>query len=265
METHWLSQTFSFAAEFRPGLNLKTVPKKAGPLLADTVAAIQANGSAQFAEAVATQILLEKIKIRNASQVVLTRPKDLSIEATIALVRRHINQPYRKKSPRLPQLIIYAIYQCLVVHVGRYKGCQLEKLGRMKSADRKADTIGDIVLTKDSNAVEAVEIKQQPIKFVHVSEAIDKVRALSVRRYYMLSTAGVAEGDIEEIDFRKLKFLKQNGCEIIINGVLDSLSYYLRLLPDTNEFVFNYAQLVETDEDTNYEHRESWNLACQKI
>ena len=100
---------------------------------------------------------------------------------------------------------------------------------------------------------------------VHVSEAIDKVRAVSVRRYYMLSTDGVVESDVAEIEREKIDFLKRNGCEIIINGVLDSLSYYLRLLPDTNEFVFNYAKIVEADEDTNFEHRVSWNEACKQI
>ena len=153
VESHWLSQTFSFAPEFRSGLELKTVPKNAGPRLVEAVSDIEANGTTAFAESVVTQILLEKITIRNAGRVVLTRPKDLSIDATIALVGRHIAQPYRKNAPRLPQLVIYAVYQCLVMHVGRYDGCNLEPLGRMKSADRKADTIGDIVVTKSGEAV----------------------------------------------------------------------------------------------------------------
>src|ERR1019366_718827 len=51
VETHWLSQTFSFAAEFRKGLKLKTVPKEAGPLLVDVISAVEADGTAKFAEA----------------------------------------------------------------------------------------------------------------------------------------------------------------------------------------------------------------------
>ena len=46
------------------------------------------------------------------------------------------------------------------------------------------------------------------------------------------------------------------------NGVIDSLSYYLRLLPETTEFIFAYTSLLEIDEDVNYEHRVYWNECC---
>jgi DNA (cytosine-5)-methyltransferase 1 len=139
-------------------------------------------------------------------------------------------------------------------------------LARLKSADRKSNTVGDIVVTQSGTPFEAVEIKYgQPITFAHVSEAIEKVRALTVRRYYMLSTEDVEESEIDRIRERKDDFLKQNGCELILNGILASLSYYLRLLPDTTDFVMNYATLVETDQDTSYEHRIGWNACCQSI
>ena len=137
----------------------------------------------------------------------------------------------------------------------------------MKSADRKAGTVGDIVVINDAKEpVEAVEIKfGQPISDVHVCEAIEKVRGASVSRYYMLSTNGSVQEDNEIINKRKADFLKQNGCEIIVNGVIDTIGYYLRLLPNTTEFLANYAALVEADNDTSYEHRISWNDACSKI
>lgn len=265
VETHWLTQSISFVSELRPGAKLTTTPKRAGPLLIEIVTALEQIGSPEFAKAVVTQILLEKIKIRNLGRVVLTRPKDLSIESAIELIERHLAVPYRRNAPRLPQLVLYAIYQCLLTQVRRYDDCTLEPLERMKSADRKANTVGDIVITKEAHAIEAVEIKHQPITFVHVNEAVDKVRALSVRRYYMLSTAGTLEGDEDRIEKLRDQFLAQNGCEIIINGVLDSLSYYLRLLPDTTDFIFNYAALIESDPDTGYEHRIAWNQVCEQI
>ncbi|MBL7964661.1 MAG: hypothetical protein JNM31_12560 [Flavobacteriales bacterium] len=265
VETHWLTQTFSFAPEFRKGLELKTTPKKAGPLLVTAVAALQ-DHPIDFARAVVTTILVEKIRIRNQDKVTVTRPKNLSIEATVSLIERHLAIKYRQNAPRLPQLVIYAVYQCIVQHVSRYQGCELQPLARLKSADRKSNTVGDIVVTQGGTPFEAVEIKYgQPITFAHVSEAIEKVRALTVRRYYMLSTEDVEESEIDRIKERKDDFLKQNGCELILNGILASLSYYLRLLPDTTDFVMNYATLVETDQDTSYEHRISWNSCCQAI
>jgi len=265
VETHWLTQTFSFAPEFRKGLILKTTPKKAGPLLVTAVSALQDHPT-DFARAVVTTILVEKIRIRNQDKVTVTRPKNLSIEATVLLIERHLAGKYRQNAPRLPQLVIYAVYQCIVQQVARYQGCELQPLARMKSADRKAKTVGDIVVTNDGTPFEAVEIKYgQPITFHHVSEAIDKVRALTVRRYYMLSTNDVEESERDRIKEKKDDFLKQNGCELILNGILASLSYYLRLLPDTTDFIMNYATLVETDPDTSYEHRISWNSCCQAI
>jgi DNA (cytosine-5)-methyltransferase 1 len=159
---------------------------------------------------------------------------------------------------------MYAVYRQLVASVSRYAGMRLEPLQRMKSADRKSGTVGDVVVTENGFPVEAVEVKYgQEVAFIHVAEAIDKVRAASVRRYYILSTEGIATADAEAIDRRRAEFLEQNGCEIIINGVLDSLSYYLRLLPSTTDFIFAYVDLLRDDEDATYEHRIAWNECCQ--
>lgn len=265
VETHWLSQTFSFAGPYLPGSVLRTQPKAAGQLLIDVVNAAQ-NGTTDQIKAMLVKLMVGFIKIRNADKVVLTRPKDLPIHKVRSLIQSHLSGPYRANAPRLPQLVIYAVYSCLVQSVGRYSDAHLEPLERMKSADRKKGTIGDIVVTEGKRRIEAVEIKHdQPITFVHVAEAIDKVRAESVTRYYILSNRGVEPSDKEKIENRVAEFLKQNGCEIIINGVLDSLSYYLRLLPDTTDFLCKYADILGDDEDTSYEHRIKWNECCDSL
>lgn len=266
VESHWLSQTFSYAPEYRPGVVVKTTPKRAGPLMVDVVYTVQQTGAVELASAVVTGILVEKIRIRNRGRMVLTRPKELSVEATASLIARHLATPHRRNGPRLPQLAMYAVYKCLIRHSARYQGCQLEPLGRMKSADRKADTVGDVVVTQNGAPVEAVETKHNlSITFMNICEAIEKVRALAVRRYYLLSTRPIVEEDRSRIEEKKASFLKQNGCEIIINGVIESIGYYLRILPSTTEFIFEYVDLLEKDDDTSYEHRLSWNNACELI
>ena len=264
VESHWLSQTFSFAGPFHRGSVLSTQPKRAGTLFIELVNIVQEENSEQFAQAAVVAILEQLVRIRNNERVILTRPKDLSVERTVNLIERHLGISYRHNAPRLPQLVIYAAYQRLVQTVGRYSGMTLERLERMKSADRKSGTVGDIVVTQDGAAIEAVEVKfNQNVAFIHVAEAIDKVRAEAVRRYYILSTQGIAPEDEAAIEKRRKEFLAQNGCEIIINGVLDTLAYYLRLLPTTTEFIFAYADLLENDPDTDYEHRIAWNECCQ--
>jgi DNA (cytosine-5)-methyltransferase 1 len=265
VESHWLSQTFSFAGPYVPGTVLKTQPSVAGPLMVDVVNAVN-DGDADLAFAAVVSLLVQFIRVRNADRVVLTRPKDQPIHKVKMLIEAHLAGPYKANAPRLPQLVIYAVYSCLMHSMDRYRGADLEPLERLKSADRKRGTIGDVVVVRDGVRIEAVEIKHdQPIAYIHVAEAIDKVRAESVTRYYLLSNRGIDREDATKIYERSAEFLKQNGCELIINGVVDSLTYYLRLLPSTTEFLFKYTELLESDDDTGYEHRIRWNECCERL
>ena len=100
VETHWLSQTFSFAGPYVRGSTLRTAPKAAGSLLIDAVNLVQENGSPEYARAAVVLMLAQRIQIRNREGVVLTRPKDLSIEAVANLIARHITQKYNTNAPR---------------------------------------------------------------------------------------------------------------------------------------------------------------------
>lgn len=266
VETHWLTQTLSFADVLLDGVELTTVPKAAGPLLVQVVNFAQ-RCDADEINGMVLAILIELIKIRNKDKVILTRPKNLPIDSVKELLISHFGYGYRNNAPRLPQLAIYSIYQTIIGKVSRFEGQTLDGIQRMKSADRKAGTVGDIVLLDgDGEPVEAVEIKfAQAVTDLHVCEAIEKVRGAMVSRYYVLSTEGIAPGDLEVISKRKSDFLKQNGCEIIVNGVVETIGYYLRLMPNTSEFLNHYATLVESDRDTGYEHRIAWNELCASI
>ncbi len=49
------------------------------------------------------------------------------------------------------------------------------------------------------------------------------------------------------------------GCQIIVNGVTTTIKYYLRLLSDTDKFVYAYAALVEEDDEIPFELKRKWN------
>jgi DNA (cytosine-5)-methyltransferase 1 len=49
------------------------------------------------------------------------------------------------------------------------------------------------------------------------------------------------------------------GCQIIANGVIPTIRYYLRLLVDPSAVFQEYAFLLETDKAIKHEHREIWN------
>ena len=266
VETHWLTQTLSFAGPLHGDIELKTNPKNVGPLFLEALHVGNADASSDTAYAMLVTTMQCLIEARNRDRVVLTRPKNLPIKSVSKLLDRHFSMHYRTGGPRLPQVAIFALYQCLMESVERYEGLSLEPLQRMKSADRKAGTVGDVVVAREETPVEGVETKYgQPVRSINVHEAMDKVRSERVSRYYVLSTGGVLEGDQEEIDSLVEGFRRQNGCEMIVNGVIETITYYLRLLPDTSSFLANYAELVETDEDLGYEHRIGWNEVCREL
>jgi DNA (cytosine-5)-methyltransferase 1 len=264
VETHWLSQTFSFAGPYMPDLVLKTLPKAAGPLMLAVVNAVQtAQNPPAIARAVLEILFAVLIDDRNRGKVPLEKPQNLSIDQTIALLNAHFLHGYDKNSPRLPQLAMYAIYQCTMPAMDRYKGLALMPLERMKAANRKSGSVGDVDVNKGDQPFEAVEIKFQiGIAREHVAEAIQKIKTASVQRYLILSTSGVADGEIDAIVKLTDNFRRSNGCEIIVNGVLETIKYYLRLIESPSTFINRYTALVESDEDLGYEHRLAWNAVC---
>lgn len=267
VESHWLTRTMAVDTPYLPGTVLKTVPKNAGPDLI-VVANLIYNAQRDFEKvnAIAKILLMGLIYERNMGQIPLTRPKNLSIDQVMFLLHKHFETHYSKNAPRLPQIAIYAIYQCIVGSMKRYEDFTLMPLERMKAANRKSGSVGDIDLNKDKRPIEAVEIKYEiPIDKAIVIEATQKVQTEAVERYFILSTAAPKAEDLDEIQRIKESFLKSNGCEIIVNGVYDTIKYYLRLLESTNDFINNYADLLSDDPDLNYEHKVAWNTVCEQL
>ncbi len=52
---------------------------------------------------------------------------------------------------------------------------------------------------------------------------------------------------------------KEHGCQIIINGVLPTLKYYLRLITSLEDFIAGYSKLVEEDKELKGIHKIKWN------
>jgi DNA (cytosine-5)-methyltransferase 1 len=210
-------------------------------------------------------LLAKMIEERNRGRVPLTKPKNMTIDEVIDLLERHFNQKYKTASPRLPQLAIYAMYECLLRTSSRYTGCSLVPLKHMKTANRKAGSIGDVDVKRDNRPLEAAEVKfEVPIALTHISNAIEKIKTEDVKRYYILSTAGIASDDAAAVLKAAEDFYQANGCEIIVNGVYETLRYYLRTLHSTDEFIISYVNHLATDDMLGYEHRIAWNEACKK-
>ena len=192
----------------------------------------------------------------------LAKPHSLSIANIINLLRKHFTFKYSGSgASRLPTLAIYAAYQCMMNQVARYEEKILCPLESHTSADFQSGRIGDIeIKNSDGTAFEGVEIKHEiTITRQIISDAYEKFKIYNTDRYYILTTAEKNFENISEIEEEILRIEKIHGCQVIVNGVYDTLKYYLRLLKDTSEFISNYVELLKIDDSIKFLHKKKWN------
>jgi DNA (cytosine-5)-methyltransferase 1 len=266
VESHWLSQVFSYAEKLDRAARLDTRPKEAGPLVVEIIEMLEDPGASTAAADVVEALVTGLVYVRNRGKIDLIRPKGLAVGQVTSLLNRHFTRGYAKNAPRLPQLSVYALYECMMPSIARYEAFELQPLERMKAANRKSGSVGDVDLHYLGKAIEAVEVKLGvPVAPAQVREAMAKVRTASVERYLILSTAGVDPTSAPEVKELCSECLRDRHCEIIADDLLQTLGYCMRLLRSTNDFVAAYATHVEVDLDLGYEHRIAWNEICQQV
>lgn len=212
---------------------------------------------------IAIEYLFTKlIQLRDQKKIELATPKNLSINSIMEALTKHFSRKYKYSgASRLPVLAFYAVYQALSAEVKRYEGKRLLTLEKHNSADSRSGRLGDIdVVDGMGNHFEAVEIKYDiPINKEIVEIVKEKILPSAASRYYILSTKGIKKGDEDVISTIIHQVKNTHGCQIVINGIIPSLKYYLRLLDDTSVFIQNYAKLMTNDETIKFEHKEAWN------
>lgn len=202
------------------------------------------------------------VKESEELKIDLAKPHSLSISNIINLLRKHFTEKYSVSgASRLPTLAIYASYQCMMNQVARYEEKILCPLESHTSADSQSGRIGDIDINNlDGTAFEGVEIKHEiTITRQVISDAYEKFKIYNTDRYYILTTAEKNFENISEIEQEIQRIEKIHGCQVIVNGVYDTLKYYLRLLKDTSEFISNYVELLKVDGSIKFLHKKKWN------
>ena len=209
-----------------------------------------------------TYIFKRLAERRELEKVDLARPTGLTINEISKRLADHFTRGGPGKA-RLPQLAIYAAYQQMVGpkgEVSRYKRMELNELESHTTADSRTGATGDIEVydPETQNVFEAVEIKHGiTITASMVRSAYDKFKHQQVKRYYLLTTA--PPGNFDEITKEVIRIDKEHGCQVIVNGVLDTIKYYLRLLKNPDDFISRYVTLVESDSGITYAHKMAWN------
>ncbi len=222
----------------------------------------QVETKGQDALAALAFLMWRRILLREASRVILAVPKIQDVLQIVHLFQAHFFYKYKdsKGASRLPVLALYAIYTVLLEELRRYEGKELKPLEAHSAADAQTGAIGDIeIVNSDGSAFEAVEVKHGlVITTAMVDSAKQKIRGSQADRYYILTTHHQhepSEDVLAEVETVK----KLLGCQLIVNGVIPTIKYYLRLLTNPGAVLPAYVKVLNEDEAIGFEHRDIWN------
>lgn len=164
---------------------------------------------------------------------------------------------------KLPVIAIYALYELIMKEMNRYQNCTLKTLGSHTASDRTSKSAGDIEIyysESPASLLEVIEIKfEKPINKHMVAISMEKIAKFNPERYLILSSANIKQEDICDINRMIDEVANTYKCQIIVNGVLPTIKYYLRLVNHLPEFINNYSALIEKDQEINFEHKLKWN------
>lgn len=265
-ESGWLTRSLEQAYPYDMNFNGKITPDELKNAFLRIVATIQE--SRDSAEKVLRLLLNGGIQQRENNRVEIQRiiSNDIQIANIISLLNEHFITHYNTHGgSKLPVIAFYAIYSMLVPEMGRYKGAELLKLGSHTASDRTSRSAGDIEVEKDGKIFEAVEVKlDKPVTPHMVRVAYEKINKFSVSRYYILSGVEPAPSDVDEINQLIFEIQQEHGCQVIVNGLYQSLKYYLRLVSSPQDFMNRYAELVESDTELEIIHKNTLNDLISK-
>ncbi|GAA9317270.1 hypothetical protein BTM393_15310 [Helicobacter pylori] len=105
---------------------------------------------------------------------------------------------------------------------------------------------------------EVIEIKFNiAIDSIILQDSYKKIAQTPIKRYYILSTLPIQnKAELQKITD---KIEHEHGCQVIVNGIYDTLRYYLRLIKNTENFINNYLKNISQNTEINEEHKLAWN------
>lgn len=214
-------------------------------------------------------LLNEVINTAKQNQVTITplsNPEKLTITKIMGALEEHFLTHYgTHNGAKLPVLAFHSIYTCLISEFKRYDGCTLAPLSSLTACDRTNKASGDIEIFRNGKLFEAIEIKlDKKIDSQIVRVVEDKIYKWNPQRYYILSVLGTKSEDQSEISDVICNVGINHGCQIINNGLLPTIKYYLRLITDLSQFLDLYSKSIENDSELQYIHKTIWNELIEK-
>ncbi|MEW6084698.1 MAG: hypothetical protein AB1607_08900 [Chloroflexota bacterium] len=175
------------------------------------------------------------------------------------------------KNRRPSLLVMYAMYVIFMKASKRYSGKSLAPLRFHTSRDSRSRSFGDIdVINPDSTPFESVEIKHnKPITPDMVDIVYRRIKNTQIDRYYILTTSDPNFDNYESVMQEIEKYRKVHPCEIIADGVIPSLKYYLRLISNPQDIIGEYTKWLEFEyrraSGIKREHLQVWQEIRQSL
>jgi DNA (cytosine-5)-methyltransferase 1 len=266
-ESGWLTRSFEKPEPYHLNYTGKISPRKLKDAFLHVLDEVQkGNGDLARRLLIALFICLlrrkHEIEELTSEEVVIPVKREVMIAQIIKALNEHFSA---HQASRLPVIAIYASYKILIKEVERFKSKTLKPLRGHVSPDLYAG-LGDIEITDENGEYfEVVEVKHnKPIDVGMIEDVYWKIKGRNVRRYYLLSTAEPYIKEGEEMKVRSWieKIMKEHGCEVIVNGVLQTINYYLRLMQNPSEFLEVYTRTLydefKSRSEVTEEHIKDW-------
>ena len=268
--TRSLEQPFPYLMDYQGKIGGKGVKEAFLGILDFLEVKVKPNNQQKIAELLSIYLLKAVVEISIDETIIIPKIQDnkkseIKINNIISALEEHFYcKTYTAKgTSKLPVIAIYAIYELIIKEVNRYQNCSLKSLGSHTASDKTSKSAGDIEIyysESPNSLLEVIEIKfQKPIDKHMVAIATEKIAKFNPERYLILSSANIKQEDANDIARMIDEVADKYQCQVIVNGVLPTIKYYLRLVNYLPEFINNYSALIEKDQEINFDHKQKWN------
>ncbi len=267
-ESGWLSRTLETSESYNLNYKANIGNKKVKKAFLELINEIQVNNiNPRF---ILVELFKRIIKIQEENKIEikpLENPDKLTISKIINLLDKQFSFDYKTSyGSKLPVLAFYSIYKIIINEISRYNNCTLKPLGSHTASDRTSKSAGDIEIFNNDELFEAIEIKlDKPIDANILRIAREKIIRYNPKRYYILSYYEIKKEDEEEINKIIQEVKEEHGCQIIVNGIMATLKYYMRLISNLEVFYNSYSELINIDAELKAIHTQKWNELTEEL
>lgn len=257
-ESGWLTRSLEQAYPYDMNYRGKITPEALKLAFLHVVDYIQ-KGKNQSHD-ILRMLLNGGILFKKSNQIRIQKINNQEIQITqiIELLKQHFEYHYQTHGgSKLPVMAFYEIYRILVQELSRFKNCELGQLNSHTASDKTSKSGGDIEIFRNGQLFEALEIKLNKAPNSHmVRIAYDKINQFGISRYYILSSLDVDKDELDLVNQLIGEIQKEHGCQVIVNGLYPTLTYYLRLISDPKVFLNQYIKMVEQDKELQKIHKQ---------